>query len=258
MKREYSRILKFDFPTIPVLGTLLMILILLNDKSLLTILINEKGKPEFSSVATCIVFLGTAGITLSQLISFSLFNRFFEFRYMILKSREENFKDTTHEWFECLTSNMVPIERKVFRDGNHRIDNRRTIKNLSEGQVHATLHALEINSREKHPEIASQIEYFYSMYMIFSILSLVSFMMPSVVVFNLLLDYFGADHIFELSISLKMFIFDFFLSFMCASAAIQARRFKEHLRIKLLNSCRLDVVELLSKWFQVELTNIAG
>lgn len=253
MKREYSRILKFDFPTIPILGTLLLLLIFLNDSSLLRILMNEKGKPEFSSVATSIVFLGTAGITLSQLISFSLFNRFYQLKKLILSSKKHNLKDTGHEWFYNLTSNMVPIERKKIREGVHRMIDRRTINNLCDGQIDATLHALEINSRERHPEIASQIEYFYAMYIIFSILGLAAFVIPFIVTVNSIFEHFGVKEILGISISINMFFFDLILCCMCLSAAIQARRFKEHLRIKLLNSCRLEVIELLSKWFQVEL-----
>ena len=97
------------------------------------------------------------------------------------------------------------------------------------------------------------LEYFYSMYVIFSILSLTSFMFPVLVIINATNSHFGFADLITLSISPKMFIFDIFLFIVSLFSAIHARRFKEHLRMKLLNSCRTHSIELIAHWFQHEL-----
>ena len=158
MKKEYSRTLKFDFPAIPILGSLLLLLILLNDKSLCWFLFDQNGVPIVSLLTTTLLFLGTAGLTISQLISFSCFDQFFELRHLLLKSKSNKFSDTTYEWFEILSKNLTPRIRKTSRGVHHKLGDRRALKDLSQGQIHATLHALEVSCRAKHPEIASQIE----------------------------------------------------------------------------------------------------
>ncbi len=253
MRKEYSRILKFDFPTIPILGSLLLILLIFNDRSIVSVLFDKDGRPMVSVIAACVAFLGIGGITVSQLISFSLFDRFFEFKHAILKTKNSHFSGTTYEWFDNLRKDLVPKERKNHRNNPHNLDDRKSLKDLSQGQIHSTLHALEISCREKHPEIASQIEYFYSMYLIFSILGLSAILFPFIVIINATLVYMQYSVLINLNISPLMFFIDVMLFISCILASINARQFKEHLRMKLLNSCRIHVVEMLGDWFQVEL-----
>lgn len=253
MNKEYSRILRFDFPTIPILGSVLLTLVFFNDRSLVWFVFDAEGRPFVSVIAATVGFLGAAGITLSQLISFSFFDRFYGIKNWLLKSRHNGYGDTANDWFRNLCEELVPRVRTTSRGENHSLHGRKRLKDLSPGQMQATIHALEVNCREKHPEISNQIEYFYSMYTIFSILGLMAVSFPLLVTLNLLLEKFGFAEFVELSISGKIFVIDLLVASMCVFAALHARRFKEHLRMKLLNSSRVHVIALLSTWFQVEL-----
>ncbi|MBT9540140.1 hypothetical protein [Thiobacillus sp.] len=255
MNKEYSRILRFDFPTIPILGSVLLILIFFNDRSLVWFIFDTEGRPIVSVIAATVGFLGAAGITVSQLISFSFFDRFYGIKNWLLKSRHNSYGDTANDWFRSLCEELVPRVRTVPRGDNHCLLERKRLRDLSPGQMQATIHALEVNCREKHPEISTQIEYFYSMYTIFSMLGLLAISLPFLVTVNLILNKFGFAEFVDLSISGKIFVFDLLVAVMCWLAALHARRFKEHLRMKLLNSMRVHVVTLLSSWFQVDLPN---
>ena len=254
MIKEYSRILKFDFPSIPILGSLLLLLVWLNDSRLIWFLLDENGKPIVSVVATTVIFLGTAGLFVSQLISFSLFDQFFEFRNRLIKSHSKKFNGTTEEWFEHLCSELVPISREDRRDGDHSECDRQQLEQLSQGQIHAAIHALEINCREDHPELSSQIEQFYSMYVMFSVLGLVSAVFVLIFFWNLLISGIGSYATIDVEISSYIAVFDIVMLLGCFFAAIHARRFKELLRRKLLNSSRSKAVDLMSKWYQVKLS----
>ena len=245
--------MRFDFPTIPILGSILLILILFNDHSLVWFIFDSQGRPKVSVIAATVGFLGAAGITISQLISFSFFDRFYGIRNWLLKSKHNGYGDTATDWFRNLCEELVPRVRSVPRGGNHSLQERKRLRDLTPGQMQATIHALEVNCREKHPEIATQIEYFYSMYTIFSILGLLSISFPMLVTINAILQNFDFAKVVEISINGDMFVIDLVVAAMCAFASLHARRFKEHLRMKLLNSSRLHVITLLSAWFQVEL-----
>jgi hypothetical protein len=253
MNKEYSRILRFDFPTIPILGSVLLILVFFNDRSLVWFVFDSESRPLVSVIAATVGFLGAAGITLSQLISFSFFDRFYGIKNWLLKSRHNGYGDTANDWFKNLCEELVPRIRAIPRGENHSLFERKRLKDLSPGQMQATIHALEVNCREKHPEIATQIEYFYSMYTIFSILGLMAVSFPLLVTVNSILGTFGFVELVDLSISGKVFVIDLVVATMCIFAALHARRFKEHLRMKLLNSSRVHVIALLSTWFQVDL-----
>lgn len=253
MIKEYSRILKYDFPSIPILGSLLLLFIWINDPRLVWFMLNSDGKPEVSVVATTVIFLGTAGLFTSQLISFALFDQFFNIRHGIIKSPKKRFNDTTEEWFHHICRQLVPISREILRDGDHKEDSRRRLNDLSQGQVHAALHALEINCRDEQPELASQIEQFYSIYVTFSILGLTAVVFIIIYFINTVSSVIGGGPLIDVLVSREVAVVDILICLGCFIAAIHARRFKEYLRLKLLNSSRLKAVECLSKWYQVEL-----
>lgn len=253
MLKEYSRILKFDFPSIPILGSLLLLLIWLNDSRLIWFLLDKEGKPVVAVLTATVVILGAAGLFLSQLISFALFDQFFEIRHKILKSPRAVFNDTSEEWFTQVLSQLSLKSRKGNRDGDHCENRRRNIEDLSQGQKHAAIHALEVSLREKHPEIGSQIEHFYSMYVIFSILGLVSLIFSIIGMCNSVSELLGSDDIFDINIHTNIVVVDIIFSLFCFISAVHARRFKEHLRIKIFNASRMDAIKLLSKWYQREL-----
>ena len=206
-----------------------------------------------SVVATTVIFLGTAGLFMSQLISFALFDQFFRLRHKLIKSPGKSYNHTTEEWFNQLARQLVPQLRETPRDGDHDAKNRRPLTKLSQGQIHAALHALEINCREKHPELASQIEQFYSMYVTFSILGLVSAAFATVHFLDLACFSAWSFHLMNINISTEMAIVDIMIWISCFIAALHARRLKELLRLKMLNISRIEAISLLSKWYQVEL-----
>lgn len=277
MSKDTPRILAFDFPLIPVLGVLLLSLIVFNDRPLASVIFDKEGKPLVSMIGACVLFLGTAGITFAKLILFCLHGNFSNARARSLKSKTNRFSSTTSEWFDQLRNELVPIERKKEREGTHDTSKRKRLSDMTPGQVHATLHALEISCRRKFPEIASQIEYFYSMFVIFFVLGSGASAFPLLKGFEFFMKSVKnpiCDPVTQnvtgsalvpatvdaltglcshLNVPWYMLIIDSLLVIFCMSAVIRARRFKEHLRTKLMNSCRLEVIDNLSAWFQVEL-----
>jgi len=255
MQKEYSRILRFEFPVIPILGGLLLVLLVINVPSAAPIFLNEHGKPAVATIATCAFLLGTAGFAVSQLVSFSFFDIFFVLR-ALMKSNTTRIEDRGSDWFEAIKKDLTPKLRKNPRREGHDERNRKSLGDLSASQVHSTMHALEINCRHKYPEIASQIEYFYSIYVIFSVFGLIALIFPVIGFSNFLLVSSGRSEFWVLETPMKVFLLDVIIFALCLLASMRARRFKERLRIKLLNSCRKDVIKLLSAWFQVELPEI--
>lgn len=256
MNNEPSRVFKYDFPNIPILGSLLLLLIWLNDERLIWFLLDDKGKPIVSIIATTVIFLGTAGLFISQLISFVLFDNYFNLHHKLKKHPNKKFNKTSAEWFKHVAAELSPKYRKSDRLGDHNTVHRSDLKHLTQGQIHAVLHSLEINLRKRNPELASQMEHFYSIYITFSILSLASAAFAAVFFANIALDIANQHIIIDIVISREKAIFNILLALTCIIGAIKARRFKELLRLKLLNSSRLEAIELISKWYQVELKTL--
>ena len=237
---EFSKTVRFDFPRIPIIGTLLLMISLINYPDLYTFLNDDKGKISIGVVTAIIVALGVAGICVTQLFSIAFFDFLFPIKRRIIENKE-NFK-SSYEWFAHIQDEATLIDRKVHRAGDHDIDDRNCIKGVSHKQAHATLHALEMECREKSPAFGMQLEYYYSLY-IFFITSAIfaAFMLLISSTSNWTEEYYA--------ISVTSMVVDFIIVFLGVMGALRAREMKEYLRVTLFNHDRSFVLELLSKWF---------
>jgi len=84
----------------------------------------------------------------------------------IINKTDRNYR-TSYQWFESIQEHSKPLERSSDRNGDHFFENRLSIDKLNHKQIHATLHALEIECREKSPAFGVQLEYYYSLYIFF-------------------------------------------------------------------------------------------
>jgi len=157
-----------------------------------------------------------------------------------------NFK-SSYAWFIHIQNEAILNDRKVKRLGEHNIDNRNSIKDLSHKQIHATLHALEMECREKSPAFGVQLEYYYSLYIFFFISAVLSGTILVVSFFSHWI--FTHLSISNLSIPTGAIVFNLLVATFGIMGAIRARKMKEYLRITLFNHDRSFVLSLLSKWF---------
>ncbi|MGV2871534.1 hypothetical protein [Colwellia sp. E150_009] len=243
---EFSKTVKFDFPRIPILGTLLLIITLMNyNDFILPFILDEKGKLSISVITAGILALGTAGISISHLISMLMFDLLFPIKKYFFRKQDQNYR-ASYQWFESIQEHAKPQIRASERGGEHYINNRLSIDKLNHKQVHATLHALEIECREKSPAFGVQLEYYYSMYIFFFMSSIFA----SLMLISGLYHLYVLDTVF---IPYSMMFLDGVIVVVCMIGTVRSRKIKEHLRITLFNHDRELVVELLSKWYQCEL-----
>ncbi|WP_293267703.1 hypothetical protein [Neptunomonas sp.] len=240
---EFSKTVKFDFPRIPVLGTLLLIIAVINYYDLIMpYLFDEDQKPSLGLITAAIFSFGTAGVSISHLISMVMFDFLFPIKKFVLKSQDQNYR-TSYQWFESIQKNSTPNVRISNRGNEHSISNRLSIDKLSNKQVHATLHALEIQCRENSPAFGIQLEYYYSLYIFF-------FMSALFTLFMLLTGFYYAHASQVYAVPYVVIIVDCIIILICSIGTVRARKIKEHLRIILFNHDRVLVVSLLKKWFQ--------
>lgn len=250
---KYPKMLVEDFPIIPILGSLLLILAYFNNVSLMTFMLSKDGTLMAPVIATIVVILGAGGLMASRLISFALFDGLFRLHNKLLDTRLTPLSDTSKGWFKQLIADMEPIERQIRRPGNHDVTRRRSVSKLTDEQIHGTVHALEIACRDKYPSIATQIDYFYSLYVIFSVVGLAAMSFLAVGIIDLFLLASGLPTIRTVPPPPAIYLADLVFGAALLAAAVRARRFKEQLRMKLLNSCRQTVIEMVSEWFHVRL-----
>ena len=237
---EFSKTVRFDFPRIPIVGTLGLIIILLSFKNVSSYLYGTDNQLSLGLLSAIIVCLGTAGITTAQLVSMVFFDLLFPIKKLV--SSPNGYK-TSYEWFSHIQQEAKPKIRERDTISLHSIDNRQDIKKLNHKQIHATLHALEMECREKSPPFGVQLEYYYSLYIFFFVSAIFSavIILISFLSGRLSLDLEFTDVIYYANFSIL--IFGFF-------GSIRARRMKEYLRITLFNHDRKFVLELLGRWYQ--------
>jgi hypothetical protein len=248
---EFSKTIRFDFPRIPIVGTLLLMLVLLNVDDGHEVLLDKDARVSMTTVAACVFGLGVAGITLIQLFSMMFFDPLFPMKRKLVTDKKGF--TSSYEWFQYLRDNAQPIPGASKRDstkvGEEGIEDgellreRRDIKVLTNQQVHATLHALEMECRSTSPAFGVQLEYYYSIYVFFmaSALTCVSFLflvaLDQVVPTGLKFTRHAAY------VDALLFLCGFF-------GAVRARKIKEYLRITLFNHKRGLVLSLLGSWYQ--------
>jgi hypothetical protein len=237
---EFSKTVRFDFPRIPVAGTLGLLIIVISLPETVKLLLGNDGQVNLGLIAAAVGTFGVAGITWCQLVAMVLFDVLFPIKRAVSSSEGWG---TSYAWFAHLQQEAKPTLRTRQTGDAHNLDNRQDISDLHHKQVHAVLHALEMECREKSPAIGIQLEYYYSLYLFFFISASFSALM-------LMLEYLGPEvginlRFSELACWLNLGVVGF-----CLLGAVRARRMKEYLRIMLFNHHRLFVLGLLGEWFQ--------
>jgi hypothetical protein len=242
---QLSKTVKFDFPRIPVLGALFLIITIFNYKDFIsTYLYDTNEQLSLSLIAAAIIALGTAGVSISHLISMVLFDALFWFKKTLIK-RDMSYR-ASYQWLESIQEHSKPLERSSKRDGDHLFENRLSIDKLNHSQIHTTLQALEMECREKSPALGIQLEYYYSLYIFFFMSAMFSAAILSSQIFRYSLYE-------EKHLSYTSMLIDLLILVIGLFGAIKARRIKEHLRVTLFNHDRDYVLELLQKWYQFKI-----
>jgi hypothetical protein len=237
---EFSKTLRFDFPRIPIIGMLLLFFLLLNYPNLLVHLEDDKGKYSIGTITVIVLALGTAGITLAQLISLSTLDSILPLKKRMLE-QGENVR-TSYDWLDHVQSQAKPIERAADRQGVHDIGKRVSIHKMTAKQRHATLHALEMECRKSNPAFGVQLEYYYSTYLVFFCTGLFCIFLLTFAVYR------SAN-----GISIPAWPILATNTIVAAAAfagTIATRRMAEYLRVLMLNHDRKSTLRLLSSWFQ--------
>lgn len=242
MSREFSKTIRFDFPRIPIVGTVMLLILVLNLPEMAFYILDGEKKPIVGVIATFVIGLGTAGITVSQLVAVGFFDILFPIKRALMINRGD--VKTSYEWFYHIQDEASPVERAQVRPGQHDLDCREDIKQLNHKQIHATLHALELECREVNPSFGVQLEYYYSMYIVFFVTAMFCSVLLMLAAAS---HYFGY---FTLEFSNVGILIDFLLLGGGLGGAYRARKIKEYLRITLFNHDRKHVLALLGKWYQ--------
>jgi hypothetical protein len=248
---EFSKTVRFDFPRIPIVGTLLLMLVLLNVDDGHSVLLDKDGRLSMTTIAACVFGLGVAGITLIQLFSMMLFDPLFPVKRKLVADKKGF--SSSYEWFQYLKDNAAPIPRAAGRNTDNNAEesledsdmlrDRRDIKVLSDQQVHATLHALEMECRATSPAFGVQLEYYYSIYVFFMASALTCLLFLLLMVLDGLVPTGVRFTEHAVYIDSALFLCGFL-------GAVRARRIKEYLRITLFNHQRSMVLTLLGSWYQ--------
>src|SRR5690606_3763559 len=145
-----SKTLRFDFPRVPVIGTIILIITLINIPEYVDHLCDINGKISIGVLTISTISLGVLGLLVAELFSLagvkslSALNKFEKF--LILKRTKEDKSSirTGSQWFLQTQEVLSPAPRKQERIPGQKIEDRPTLHQLSPNQIHATLHALEM------------------------------------------------------------------------------------------------------------------
>ena len=250
---EFSKTVRFDFPRIPVIGALLLlILLIINYPGIYEFYRTSDGILIFAMITSSVLILGAAGISFAQVVSIATFN--FLFKLKILAIAEKDGSMTSYEWFKQIQKDSTPISRRNSRtgvnvsDGGKGVDGRRGINSLNSRKIHATLHALEMEIRVENAPFGVQLEYYYSLYLFFLTSAIFSFGIALLSLATLtsipLSTHFAVGH--------TQIVLDLIIGLFGSFGAIKARRMKEFLRVLLFNANRVRVLQTLSRWFQCD------
>ena len=238
--REFSKTLRFDFPRIPVVGTLMLTIVAVNVRGVVEYFIKADGDLKLGVVAAIVVALGTAGITCSQLIG-TLHS---PIRTLSLRSRRKNKQcRSTWDWFLYLRNEARPVQRARTSSGDTSVSDRRDIRTLEAQEVKSTLHALEMECREKCPSLGVQLEYYYSMFLVFFLCSMTSAVLLVVAIADNYVDW-------PIKFNPGAAYADAAMLLVGMIGAKRTRAMQESLRITLFNQNRPFVLQLLGGWYQ--------
>lgn len=238
--KEFSKTLRFDFPRIPVVGTLLLTIIAVNVDGVPDYFIKADGDLKLGLAAAAIVALGTAGITFCQLIG-TLCSPFPQFLSRVRRTSRQC--KWTDEWFLYLRREAIPVHRTRSTSGESSVDDRRDIRTLSSQEMKSTLHALEMECREKSPSFGIQLEYYYSMFVFFFLCAAASGVLLAVNVADRYSDW-------PIMFNAGAWYVDAGILLVGLGGAWRARAMQESLRITLFNQNRSFVLALLGGWYQ--------
>lgn len=254
---EFSKTLRFDFPRLPVIGTIIVLLALVNHPESISLLQDKEQRINLTAVAGSVLALGILGLLIAELFSLATTKANSLFAAVL-----KNFPRLPHrkptpaskrvgngfQWFEQTKSIATPVSRRRNSDPSHKPDHRVGLNQMTPNQAHAAIHALEMECREKSPAFGVQLEYYYSIFLFFfcALITSSAFLLESIIHLA-----YGSN-----STRPAVLYFNFFVAVISYFGARSTRRMQEFLRVLLFNHDRSFSLGLIAKWFHCEIPGI--
>ena len=85
---EFSKTVRFDFPRIPVIGALLLLILIINYPGIYEFYRTSDGILIFAMITSSVLILGAAGISFAQVVSIAMFNFLFKLKILAIAEKD--------------------------------------------------------------------------------------------------------------------------------------------------------------------------